>query len=1364
MPIYNEYGYIEDRYNCYMGRGTFFFPAREATLSQEHMRPSSTCAPTGIIALKIEERRSTIDEDKQFQFAIISGPGINSRTPVATRYRTKGVFQFEGENWPAGEYLIEITDLETNRSTQERFTLPAANDFSLAFDAEASKPSLACQPSGRIAIKADGITAPLSFTLKQAPGETAERSFNVNFENGHYAFPGSDWKPGDYTVEVSTQDATCPARKSLSFTLPESSLNIEHEAQHDQRVRGCFGGAFTISVLDSGAPTGLQPSFTLLSGPGFDNLPLELQASEHKGLFTFRSADFKAGTYKVKVALPQCQVEKTLTIELYGEPLMYLTNNGRNTTRCSEAFKFQLTNNTPTGQALQYEFALVKGPEITAPQPVAVEEKLGTYILNRQDLPLGDYELRVTETHCQTSIIVPVSFTADQGSSSSCFSLYVDYKTTTAYPCGGQAPTVLIKGKGPDYKARLIKAPEGITVPQDLDLIYKKRDRDELHFTLGGDFWKMGDYTIVVADGECGNCTATRNFTIRETPVLQLSFSAGYALDCYPSPVRMRVDGGSGNFEFKITSGPGITEEIIVQGTPHYTGTYEFRRNWLPGRYTMTVSEAGGCKDYLAPRTFDIAKKNMSFPSRFQDILDSYKLRLIEPNTISFHLNQSSSLTFEEVYPLQMSLVYPGGVATDWIDLVREGKYDFTLPQGVKMQAIYDNDLEIRYRYKGCPEMKTYRHRFRAPRIGAGERTIGANKWGQTVSVDHFNQDFLLPGTLVITEKGGTDPVYTAPWTEDRLKVPSVLDYNKDYTFKFIDRNGIETSANYRMVFDFTHSRGQVHSVHTACGEEIIGYEEHLYLTTRYRDIHSDQGRTDYEEDFLPLETVWIPNDGTAPLRKTIWPDPRKGLVSPVLKYNVTYQVNVTLTNGQQHNFSLLRERKVKPKPERFSEFVLEKSGCNTLVFKGINGSPNARLNIPIRIEGPDGFEPVEFYSDDLDRSGKSASRKVENIIPGEYTITFPSDDCGVPNHTLKQTIDESGGYSVRNIKVEKQLTCLGQEVKISADLYCNEDFVEKIEMDRLMHRPGETQEFYIRAGKSVSVTYDSAPMDLDELYTVGYKCPESPTGNIFVKAKNGVAPYTYALVTAKRSTTLIEGTSEQTSDEAVEYEYGEVGQTYTVMIRDACGNTTWENISIKPLDQIGLVAGTHTPEACTGGDIRLFSRGFGSASVYSWIGPNGFVSNEPNPTISNATAAHAGTYVATVRPKGCTATVTQEVQVRVNAPLTTSLSQGQSAQVQNCVGSVPRPLQGGEVQGGVPPYSYQWQRSANGQTGWYDIANAKEETYRFYEPSKKPQTVYYRRLVSDKCNTVPGPVLQVKVSSCWVPVNPHLMHRVAKP
>ena len=79
-----------------------------------------------------------------------------------------------------------------------------------------------------------------------------------------------------------------------------------------------------------------------------------------------------------------------------------------------------------------------------------------------------------------------------------------------------------------------------------------------------------------------------------------------------------------------------------------------------------------------------------------------------------------------------------------------------------------------------------------------------------------------------------------------------------------------------------------------------------------------------------------------------------------------------------------------------------------------------------------------------------------------------------------------------------------------------------------------------------------------------------------------------------------------------------------------------------------GGVTASNTGPYCAGGTISLQAS---TGLTYSWSGPNGFTSTIQNPTITNITAANAGSYGVVVTGTGCTDTAFTNVVV--NPPIT---------------------------------------------------------------------------------------------------------------
>jgi gliding motility-associated-like protein len=89
----------------------------------------------------------------------------------------------------------------------------------------------------------------------------------------------------------------------------------------------------------------------------------------------------------------------------------------------------------------------------------------------------------------------------------------------------------------------------------------------------------------------------------------------------------------------------------------------------------------------------------------------------------------------------------------------------------------------------------------------------------------------------------------------------------------------------------------------------------------------------------------------------------------------------------------------------------------------------------------------------------------------------------------------------------------------------------------------------------------------------------------------------------------------------------------------------------------------TTTPNICSGASINLFADTVISAT-YNWSGPNGFTSNQQNPTIPNTTLANTGNYILTVSVPSCgnyLDSVNVNVKPKSFSSITQTICQGQS-------------------------------------------------------------------------------------------------------
>lgn len=95
----------------------------------------------------------------------------------------------------------------------------------------------------------------------------------------------------------------------------------------------------------------------------------------------------------------------------------------------------------------------------------------------------------------------------------------------------------------------------------------------------------------------------------------------------------------------------------------------------------------------------------------------------------------------------------------------------------------------------------------------------------------------------------------------------------------------------------------------------------------------------------------------------------------------------------------------------------------------------------------------------------------------------------------------------------------------------------------------------------------------------------------------------------------------------------GTVEYIITPTANGCSGNPISVIITVNP---IPVAAPTNNSPVCPSQTINLNGNSI-TGATYSWTGPNGFTSNQEDPSIPNATLAHSGTYTLTVTVNGCT-------------------------------------------------------------------------------------------------------------------------------
>lgn len=164
----------------------------------------------------------------------------------------------------------------------------------------------------------------------------------------------------------------------------------------------------------------------------------------------------------------------------------------------------------------------------------------------------------------------------------------------------------------------------------------------------------------------------------------------------------------------------------------------------------------------------------------------------------------------------------------------------------------------------------------------------------------------------------------------------------------------------------------------------------------------------------------------------------------------------------------------------------------------------------------------------------------------------------------------------------------------------------------------------FITCSSAATVTASSTPSSCSTLGTA--------TANVI----GGVGPFSYSWNT----------TPVQNTQTAIGLSPG----TYTVTVQDLgvpCAQPIQATTTVNGFAGSITVTPSSNSPLCIGQTLNL-TVNTTTGATYSWTGPNGFTSTQQNPSITNVTAAHIGTYTVTVTDgSGCQGT--NSVNVTVN-------------------------------------------------------------------------------------------------------------------
>lgn len=283
------------------------------------------------------------------------------------------------------------------------------------------------------------------------------------------------------------------------------------------------------------------------------------------------------------------------------------------------------------------------------------------------------------------------------------------------------------------------------------------------------------------------------------------------------------------------------------------------------------------------------------------------------------------------------------------------------------------------------------------------------------------------------------------------------------------------------------------------------------------------------------------------------------------------------------------------------------------------------------------------------------------------------------------------------------------------------------------------------KTGKTCTLTWpfstEKYKLDFDQSQTLSVFCEDSGKGYIHMSLKGGQPPYTYKLLT-----TAGDEIEEKTSEGAVEFRKGQLGQRFIIKATDNC-KRTWIPQEILIQDP-AAISSTLDQEVsfCAGDRAVLKARTFPKVN-YEWHLPNGTVvpGQELNFLVDKNSG---GDYRVDMHLTTCTVTLSGHYNFAVS-----SIQDGTGilSEKRGCVGEsivVEHGPATGTIEGASADeaITYQWQmtKTPNDMDSWKDIVDARSVNLTF--SAEDPDVYYVRRKAKIGSCEVLSPLCKVTV------------------
>lgn len=236
--------------------------------------------------------------------------------------------------------------------------------------------------------------------------------------------------------------------------------------------------------------------------------------------------------------------------------------------------------------------------------------------------------------------------------------------------------------------------------------------------------------------------------------------------------------------------------------------------------------------------------------------------------------------------------------------------------------------------------------------------------------------------------------------------------------------------------------------------------------------------------------------------------------------------------------------------------------------------------------------------------------------------------------------------------------------------------------------------------------TFSSAASELLVIRNTTCIEPLLPTEDLSAEICNGQPPYRFNVAPAEGVTFIWKKSGVEVKNSTDPFYDTDQAGSYTVTALSESGSCTIESppfaLTVSagsiPSDPVASVGGI----ACIGSNTQLTSSTVGGGATYSWTGPNGFVSSDQNPILSNMTAEMAGKYTVVAILAPCRSAESSVIVEVITPPDFTIVPNGPT---EFCVGNTVTLTVASE-----PGYSYAWEKDGvafGGTTNTQDVTDA---------------------------------------------------------